>query len=63
MAHAASCAVLHPRNPTEVSGVGIEFCSGFDEVFLMFQFVHQIFWVIWLWEVHERGSGQAAVFY
>lgn len=62
---AASCAGLHPHNRTEVSGVGIEFCVGFHQVFLiqMFQFVHQIFWVICLWEVHGRVTGQAGVFH
>lgn len=55
MDHAASCAGLHPHNPTEVSGVDIDFHVGIDQVLLiqMFQFVHQIFWVICLWEVHE----------
>lgn len=62
---AASCAGLHPHNPTEVNGVDIEFRVGFHQVFLiqMFQLVHQIFWVICLWEVHERVIGQAGVFH
>lgn len=42
MDHAASCAGLHPHNPTEVNGMDIEFQVGFDQVFLiqMFQFEH-----------------------
>lgn len=60
MDRVASCTGLHPHNPTEVSEMDIEFHVGFDQVFLieMFQFVHRLFWVLCLWEVHERESGQ-----